>query len=145
MRTGVILLKKGVGSVWRYGKRWGSAISWMKRWAFMLPLTKTRGDLLPYAIAPHTITPTVRCTCLSIANCKLPRSPLRLLSLTRLSCIAKHNQDSSLKTMLFRKLSFSAPEQPVTAVCNRERKHIMRTIQEKSKGPYSPGNRSYCD
>jgi hypothetical protein len=45
----------------------------------VLPM-KTTGDLLPYAIALHIITPTVWWICLSVSNCGSRLSPRRLLT-----------------------------------------------------------------
>ncbi|KAJ3659050.1 hypothetical protein Zmor_010759 [Zophobas morio] len=105
----------------------------------MLPLTKTRGDLLPYAIAPHTITPTVRYMSF---HCKLQIAPFSSSSSQPYPTVMHSQTQPAFITE-----DDVVPKAVVlcTRAAGHSGVHIMRTIQEKSKGSYSPGNRSYCD
>lgn len=70
------------------------AVRFVSNWwfAFKFLSIKTRGDLLPYIIAPYSIIPCVTVGCCCTANCKFLRffrSSLTIMSSKRL--VRKHN------------------------------------------------------
>ncbi|GFS68989.1 hypothetical protein TNCV_4570081 [Trichonephila clavipes] len=70
-------------------------------WVVMVPWINSRGDRVPNAMAPYTITPVVGVVRHCTVKTGLRRSPRGLHTRTRFSSLPKLNMDSSLKTTQF--------------------------------------------
>jgi hypothetical protein len=78
------------------GNRTGLKIPSIHRWAFNLPLIKTKGDLYPIPMELHTISHWCYTAVSSYSKLQITLPLLNLLTIIRRSFCHKQNPDSSL-------------------------------------------------